>query len=203
MRLPDLPEVEPPPSPWPEGSVHGRFQLLHNDHLEYILSAKKLCDFLWVGITQYAVTPEHMNPLGRHRERPEANPLTYFERVQIIREALGDCGVSREVYDFVPFPIETPSALPAFLPRHVVCFTTICEEWNREKIRVLESNGYSVHVLWERVPKGIQGTDVRESIARGDSAWKEMVPSASVRAVERLDLRNRLRSLLSGGNEER
>ncbi len=60
------------------GSVHGRFQPFHNEHLEYVLAAQRLCDYLWVGITKYDITSTDSNLLGRHRERPESNPLTFF-----------------------------------------------------------------------------------------------------------------------------
>jgi nicotinamide mononucleotide adenylyltransferase len=179
-----------------EGSAHGRFQPLHNEHLEYILEAKSRCGFLWIGITRFDTSSEHLNPLGRHRERPEANPLNYYERLTIIREALLDSGVPPSDFTFVPFPIETPAALPVFLPKHIVCYTTICEEWNKEKIRLLQSEGYKVEVLWERMPKRIQGTDIREWIANGEQRWKGLVPPATVRGVERFDLQDRIRRLL-------
>jgi nicotinamide mononucleotide adenylyltransferase len=35
------------------GVVHGRFQPFHNGHLEYVLSAKQKCDFLYVGIAMW------------------------------------------------------------------------------------------------------------------------------------------------------
>ena len=180
-----------------EGSAHGRFQPLHNEHLEYVLAAKERCEFLWVGITRFDISAEHLNPLGRHRERPEANPLTYYERVTIIRQALMDSGIPPSEFEFTPFPIETPSALSLFLPKHVVCYTTICEEWNREKIRLLEGEGYKVEVLWERIPKQLQGTDVREAIASGDERWKTMVPPATIRGVERFGVVERLQRLLN------
>ena len=79
-----------------EESAHGRFQPFHNEHLEYVLAAQGLCDFLWIGITKYDVTSTDLNPLGAVRERPENNPLTFFERAQIIRGSLIEAGVSAE-----------------------------------------------------------------------------------------------------------
>jgi len=72
-----------------DASVHGRFQVLHNDHLEYILEAKKRCQHLWIGITKYDI--DHLNPLGRHRERPESNPLTLMR------------GLMRQSFHLSPF----------------------------------------------------------------------------------------------------
>src|SRR5437867_9533803 len=114
------------------GSAHGRFQPLHNDHLEYLRSAADKCEFLWIGITMPDITPLHLKPLGRHRERADANPLTYFERISIISAALVDAGISRSSFGFVPFPIETPLSLTNYLPIEIPCFTTICDQWNRD-----------------------------------------------------------------------
>lgn len=176
-----------------EGSAHGRFQPFHNEHLKYVLAAKDKCEFLWIGITKYDLDLE-VSPLGRERERPENNPLTYFERVSIIREALTEAGISRQSFGFIPFPIEHPAKLKQFLATSVLCFTTICEEWNREKIRVLENQGYKVEVLWEREKK-VTGRGIREQILAGSKGWQKDVPSATARAVERLDLATRLRTL--------
>jgi len=179
-----------------EASVHGRFQPLHNAHLEYIATAKKCCRHLWIGITKYDA--DHLNPLGRHRDKPEANPLTYFERIQIIREALIDVGINPSEFSFVPFPIEHPSALPLFLPHSIPCITTICEDWNREKIQLLKDAGYKIIILWEREPKEITGSKIRADIAAGGVGWQHPVPAATIRAVKRLSLHERLRLLHKG-----
>jgi nicotinamide-nucleotide adenylyltransferase len=175
-----------------EASAHGRFQPFHNDHLEYVLAAQSLCDFLWIGITKYDVTSTDLNPLGAVRERPGNNPLTFFERAHIIRESLVDAGVPRGAFGFVPFPIETPQRLHSFMATWVPCYTTICEQWNRDKIDVLKAQGYDVRVLWERPTKKITGAVVRNDIIEGGSTWRSIVPAATARAVEQLDLRDRL-----------
>ena len=154
------------------GSVHGRFQPFHNEHLEYVLSAKKLFDYLWIGITKYDITRTDSNPLGRHRERPESNPLTFFERINIVSDALMEEGIDRDQFGFVPFPIETPQRLPAFMPTTIPCYTTICEPWNQEKIDVLKGLGYNVKVLYEKNPKLISGAEIRKDIVAGGEWWK-------------------------------
>jgi len=179
------------------GSVHGRFQPFHNEHLEYALAAKERCGFLWVGITKYDTTPSEFTPLGRPRERPENNPLTYFERISIISESLIDAGVRPGSFGFVPFPIETPHRLREFMPVSIPCLTTVCEDWNKEKIKILRGYGYTVTVLWERNQKLVTGGAIREEIIRGGSSWQSLVPPATVRAVEFLNLRDRLVKLKS------
>jgi nicotinamide mononucleotide adenylyltransferase len=178
-------------------SVHGRFQPFHNDHLEYVLAAKQRCEFLWIGITKYDITQSEFTPLGRPRERPENNPLSYFERINIISESLTAAGMEPGNFGFVPFPIETPERLPGFMPITIPCLTTVCEEWNREKIKILRSYGYTVSVLWERSQKLVSGGVIRENIINGGSEWKSMVPAATARAVGLLELRQRLIRLRS------
>jgi len=178
-----------------EGSAHGRFQPFHNGHLEYVLEAQRRCRFLWIGITKYDIDTSELSPLGRHREKPENNPLTYHERVVMIKGALLASGVSRDAFTFIPFPIEKPNKLLQFLPVSVRCFTTIYEEWNREKIQVLKSQGYEVIVLWEREQKEISGGDIREDIIRGGSRWRGMVPATTVQFAEKFELQERLKRL--------
>jgi nicotinamide mononucleotide adenylyltransferase len=179
------------------GSVHGRFQPFHNEHLEYALAAKDRCDFLWIGITKYDITPSEFTPLGRPRERPENNPLTYFERISIIAEALVDAGIAKGSFAFVPFPIETPQRLPEFMPTSVPCFTTVCEDWNKEKIHILRGYGYTVNVLWERTKKLVSGGEIRADIIKGGTAWRSMVPAATARALDTLNIHDRLIKLRS------
>ncbi|MCU1268864.1 MAG: cytidyltransferase-related domain protein [Acidobacteriaceae bacterium] len=179
--------------PLREGSVHGRFQPFHNGHLEYVLAAQKQCSLLWIGITKFDISEP--SPLARIRERPENNPLTYHQRLTMIRAALSESGIGQDEFAFVPFPIETPTKLTQFLPTSVPCFTTVYEEWNKEKILVLQSQGYEVRVLWERQQKAISGGEIRTDIIAGGSRWKAMVPSATVRLAEEFHLAERLRAL--------
>jgi nicotinamide-nucleotide adenylyltransferase len=177
-----------------EGSAHGRFQPFHLGHLEYVKAAKEECDYLWVGITKYDVSLGAMNPLGTRREQPANNPFTYYERVKMITGALVEEGVAPSEFGFIPFPIETPGHLPAFLPKTVPCFTTICEEWNRQKIAVLEEAGYLVRVLWEK-PKLISAAEVRESLIAGDELWRSKVPRSVAVELEAMNASERLRSI--------
>ena len=179
----------------PVGSVHGRFQPFHNEHLEYVLAAKKRCGYLWIGITKHDITSADLNLLGAHRELPQNNPLTFFERVEMIRDSLLNASIPAAEFSFTPFPIEMPAHLSNFLPHAIPCFTTICEEWNRRKIKVLRDLGYSVEVLWERESKAITGSIIRKHLIDGSAEWRSMVPPAVADALDRLNLVARLRAL--------
>lgn len=175
------------------GSVHGRFQPLHKEHLEYLLEAKKRCRFLWIGITQYNIKNLSNSPNDRHREVPFNNPLTYFERVEMITNALIDEGISSCEFGIIPFPIETPELLPDFLPTNIPIYTTICEEWNKHKISVLTNVGYKVIVLWERNGKLFEGASIRLGISQGDNAWENAVPAATKQIIAKYSVHSRLK----------
>ena len=177
-------------------SAHGRFQPLHNGHMEYLLTAKSRCDFLWIGIT--APDPTDLRRYrDTSREKAENNPLSYFERVGIITDAFVDAGVPRNEFGVVPFPIETPEHLVNYLPTSVPCLTTIYDDWNRQKIAALTRLGYRVEVLYERSTKEISGASIRAEILRGSDQWTPLVPRATVRGVRDYDVAGRLRRLVA------
>jgi nicotinamide mononucleotide adenylyltransferase len=180
-------------------SVHGRFQPFHDGHLKYVLSAFERCDYLWIGITKCELSTD-ASSFRRARETPENNPLTFFERITIIGAALIDRGIDQTRFGFVPFPIEIPERLPYFMPTSIPCYTTVCDAWNEEKIQLLTKLGYTVSVLYRENPKQVSGSVIRKDIAEGGEVWKTMVPQATVREVEKLDLRNRLLRLQASEN---
>lgn len=177
------------------GSVHGRFQPFHNGHLEYVLRAMDKCSHLYVGITQYqSENLVNASDLAPHRAMHSENPLTFFERLQCIRRALEDGDVQPDRYTVIPFPIEQPTSLPEFLPTTVPIFTTIYDEWNREKVRLLSRQGYEVLVLWERRNKAISGSQVRAALVDGTLESEGWVSPSVLRYLADIGLRERLKS---------
>ncbi|MDP8161669.1 hypothetical protein QJU89_01180 [Pasteurella skyensis] len=159
------------------GSVHGRFQPFHNEHLDYILEAKKRCDFLWIGLTKY--DRENLTNECSHRELDSSNPWMYSERVMMIRLALLEAGIPLSKFAFIPFPIDDPHKISLYIPENVICYTTIREMWNIEKIKRLEKYGYQVYVLKEDYSEDrLQGTNIRELIRNNNPSWTTMVPKA-------------------------
>lgn len=173
-------------------AVHGRFQPFHSGHMEYVLEAKRRCRFLWIGITQFNISALMATAGDPHRQTPFNNPMTFFERVEIISNCLRGEGICDTEFACVPFPIETPEYLPNFLPTSIPMFTTICEPWNNRKIELLEQIGYRVIVLWERGHKDHEGVTIRRLILEGDDMWQEHVPEASRQAITKYGIRDRL-----------
>jgi nicotinamide-nucleotide adenylyltransferase len=61
------------------GVIHGRFQIVHNDHLKYLLAGKKLADIWSWGLP----TRSHVGP-ARKVTTPKKkailwHPLTYYD----------------------------------------------------------------------------------------------------------------------------
>jgi len=178
------------------GVIHGRFQILHNDHVKFLLAGKKLCDHLIVGITNPDPSLTKAHESNPHRSTLIANPMTYYERYVMIRETLLENGLELSEFSIVPFPINVPDLLKYYVPMDVVFFLSIYDGWGRQKKEYLEELGLKVHVLWE-VPleeKGLSGSDIRNSMLKGEP-WEHFLPVAAVKLVKKWDIITRIREL--------
>jgi nicotinamide-nucleotide adenylyltransferase len=175
------------------GVIHGRFQILHNDHMKYILSGKALCEHLVIGITNPDPVLTKKESADPKRDDRFANPLTYYERYIIINAALKKSGLDPDEFSIVPFPINLPELYQYYVPMDAVFFLTIYDNWGRQKQRYFNSLGLATHVLWE-VPyekKGISACEIRDRIKKGEP-WDHLVPPAVSRFVKDWDISVRL-----------
>ena len=183
-------------SNYPIGVIHGRFQILHNDHLKYLLAGKKLCDHLIVGIANPDPSQSRYTKANPHRNTEFANPLTYYERFILIQEALLEYDSSLTEFSIVPFPINTPDLISYYVPMDAVFFLTIYDEWGRKKKTIFEQLGVNIHLLWE-VPleeKGLRSKDIRELIFQ-DKKWDHLVPQSVAKSLKNWDIRTRLKEI--------
>ena len=160
------------------GIVHGRFQILHKEHIKYILAAKEKCSHLIVGITNFDCYFEGAKTCVEdpHRVCLNENPLSYYERYEMIKIALLAESIPLEDFSIVPFPIDEPSRIKNFLPTDEVFFLTIYDDWGRKKLRILKELGFKVEVLYEKTlkEKHISSSMRRERI-RKEESWEELV----------------------------
>jgi len=182
------------------GVIHGRFQVLHNDHLKYLMAGFRLCGHLVVGITNpdpYLTRQDQADPF---RSDVASNPLTYFERYLMVRAALREQGVPSDRFSVVPLPVNFPELYKYYVPTDAVFFLTIYDDWGRRKRELFESLGLRIHVLWEVSPekKGISGSDVRSRMSEGRS-WEDMVPRSVAELAKAWDIPSRLRIANSPG----
>lgn len=178
------------------GVIHGRFQVLHFKHMEYILAAKMRCRKLYIGITNPDMLHAKMSANDQNRGTKAGNPLSYLERCEMIRRALREFKVPDSEYEFIPFPINYPEYITQYAPKDAVYFMGIYDEWDEEKYKILRSLDLDIHVLWrkELKEKGITGLQVRGLIAT-DQKWDHLVPKSVYAYLTESQLDKRIKRL--------
>ena len=176
------------PAPYDIGVIHGRFQVLHNDHLKYLLAGRALCRHLVVGITNpepQLVREETADP---HRSTPLANPLTYFERYHLVKAALTEQELTPDAYSIVPLPINLPERYRYYVPMDAVFFVSIYDAWGERKQSYFQSLGLRTHILRRVSPeeKGLSAGDIRRLMVER-RPWEHLVPPipARLQALEK------------------
>lgn len=180
------------------GVIHGRFQLLHNAHMKYLLAGKERCEHLVIGICNPEVDLTKYTGANPHRSKQSSNPLTYFERMECIKYSLLEVGVKQEEFDIVPFPINFPEKIFNYAPQNAKYYMTIYDEWGEEKFKSLEEDlKLDVEVLWRVTleEKGISASDVRKCIQKGKE-WKQYVPHFVYQYITENKLDIRIKKLL-------
>jgi nicotinamide mononucleotide adenylyltransferase len=175
------------------GVIHGRFQILHNDHLRYLLSGKAFCKHLVVGITNPDPGLTKKESTDVKRDDPGANPLTYYERYILVYESLKEAGVKSDEFSIVPFPISMPDLYQYYVPLDAVYFLVIYDDWGKQKYDYFKSQGLKTHILREVPPeeKGISSSDVRDRILK-DEPWKNLVPPVVALYIKKWNIKDRL-----------
>ncbi|KMZ55777.1 nicotinate-nucleotide adenylyltransferase [Dorea sp. D27] len=178
------------------GVVNGRFQVFHLKHMEYLLAAKMRCNKLYIGLTNPDNTYVRETVNDENRSAKSANPLTYYERCQMIRGALREFNVPDVEYEFIPFPINRPEYILQYAPQDAVYYMGICDDWDEEKYKILRSLGLEIEILWRREPeeKGITASWIRSCIAT-DEEWAHLVPKSVYEYLTGNDLDLRIRRL--------
>jgi len=161
------------------GVIHGRFQVLHNDHLKYLLAGKQRCRHLVVGITNPDPTLTGKDEADVKRADKASNPFTYYERFLMVRASLVEAGLGLDEFSVVPLPINFPHLYRYYVPLDAVFYLTIYDEWGEKKLKMFQQMGLQTEILWRRPRqnKGLTATEVRKMIAAGGE-WRHMVPMA-------------------------
>lgn len=175
------------------GIIHGRFQLLHNGHLEYLLEGMKRCEYLLIGITSPDRDDTKYTAANPHRSLSRSNPMTYYERFEMIKLAMLDCSIPREKFDIVPFPINVPEKLFNYVPKNGKYLMTLYDEWSQEKYEILTALGCDIEVMWERKneQKITSGSEVRSKIVHGEP-WEALVPKSVYQFIRSHEIDKRI-----------
>jgi len=175
--------------------IHGRFQVLHNDHLAYLLAGMALCSHLVVGITNPDPLLTRVESADLKRSNPADNPLTYFERYLLVRAALEEAGIAPSRFSVVPFPINLPELYKYYVPLDALFFISIYDEWGKRKLEYFGALGLKIHVLRNvaREQKGLSATDIRRRMAH-DEPWEDLVPPVVAALMKKWNIPGRLRT---------
>jgi nicotinamide mononucleotide adenylyltransferase len=164
------------------GCVTGRFQPVHDQHLELFALALAECAHLVVAVTNPDTGARHTEPTSTHRHTPAANPFTYYERVRLLTAALRGAGLAERT-TVVPFDLTRPQVWPQYVPPHARQFVRVYGPWERDKAARLAAV-YPVTVL-DGDPAGkVDATGIRALLARG--GWDTAVPPATVPVLREL-----------------
>ena len=166
----------------PLGCVTGRFQPVHADHLRLCEVALSTCEVVAVGITNPDPTTRRAEPTSGHRHTAEANPFTYWERLELLRAALGH--VLHRVR-FVPFDLARPELWSGYVPLHAVQHVGVSSPWETEKVRRLTLAGYRVVEVPGDPLARRTSTAVRAAMRAG-AGWEALVLPATVEPLRRL-----------------
>ena len=184
------------------GVIHGRFQVLHLGHLEYLLAGKKRCEKLIIGICNPDIYTIKYSEVCPHRSLNSSNPLSYYERYEMIKNVMLEAGIQLDEFEIVPFPINIPEFIHNYVPLNATFYMTIYDEWGEEKERILSGLNVKIDVMWKRTLKDrlTSGSEVRELIYE-DKEWKHLVPNATYDYLINNGLDKRIKQILSQESE--
>lgn len=167
----------------PLGMIHGRFQPFHNGHLEYLHLALGRSDSLLVGITNPDPFQTAEEDTSTHRHRADANPFTFYQRLEMIRCTTMDEGIDPSRITIIPFPVNLPERWRYYVPAHAHHFVRVFSAWEQTKVDRLAAGGFAVDILTPGATKDVEATEVRRRLAAGED-WRALVPAAVARIIE-------------------
>lgn len=168
----------------PLGCVTGRFQPVHEQHLELVGLALQECAHVIVAVTNPDSGARHTEPTSAHRHTAAANPFSYVERAWLLDAALRGEGLG-EVTTVVPFDLTRPGVWAEYVPRRARQFVRVYSDWEREKADRLAAAGYPLELLDGDPSAKVDATDIRAALASGHG-WEELVPPAVVPVLREL-----------------
>ena len=160
----------------------GRFQPIHNGHIEVIEQILREVDELVIGIgsAQESHTLE--------------NPFTAGERVLMISKALAERGVDVSKVHIIPIPDVKNNSIWVSHVRSLCPPFSIAYSGNALVQRLFVEAGFEVRSPPPFKREEYWGTEVRDRMLKGGH-WEELVPRAVVEVVREINALDRLRNL--------
>lgn len=174
--------------------IHGRFQVVHYDHMKYLSAGRAHCRHLVIGITNPDPTTIRDDPADPGRSQPQSNLLTYYERHCLLHAACLEQAWGTETFSIVPFPVNQPALYQYYVPMDATFLLTIYDDWGEKKLELFKSLGLKTHVMWKKPlsEKGMTSTEVRRRIAAGEH-WDHMVPSAAAKLMKKMGMVDKIK----------
>lgn len=163
--------------------VTGRFQPLHDQHLELFEIALAHCEHLIIAITNPDPGARQAEPSSAHRHTAQANPFTYYERVRLIKVAISARALEARC-TLVPFDLVRKEIWPQYVPLAARQFVRCYGDWEREKARWFEAGGYPVTLIEGLAFNRHSASTIRASMRAGGDAWQRLVPVATLTLLE-------------------
>jgi len=165
--------------------VTGRFQPVHEQHLELFDTALRDADHLVIAVTNPDPGARRVEPTSEHRHLAESNPFTYFERVWLLRAALDARGLTART-TIVPFDLTRPACWGDYVPLRARQLVRVYSDWEREKAQRLAEAGYPVTVLDGDPAARISASDIRAQLRDGSATWQDLLPEPVAQALVEL-----------------
>jgi len=167
--------------------IHGRFQPFHNGHFDYLVQALAKVQYLVVGITDPDPTSVAEVGSDSHRHLQDANPFSYYSRLQMItKSVLLYDNICERLTDItiVPFPIHFPSLWKEYVPPNVVQLIRLIDPWDKKKQQMFLEYGFDVIIL--DGTRLVSGTEIRKYIFSNNPIWRQKVPHGSQKIIKTL-----------------
>ena len=160
--------------------VIGRFQPLHNGHMEVLRKCAEESDHLIVGIGSAQISHD-----------PD-NPFTAGERYMMISESLKDMGIT----DFSIVPIEDLNRYSVWVAHVVSMVPPFKRVYTNNPMtrRLFQEAGYEVRRSPMYNRSVYSGTEVRRRIA-ADEEWRSLVPCAVSEIIDSIDGVGRIKDI--------
>lgn len=158
--------------------VTGRFQPVHDQHLELFELAMRRAEHLVVAVTNPDPSARQEEATSTHRHRPSANPFTYYERSRLLGAALAEHGLTART-TIVPFDLTRPAHWSDYVPLHALHLVRAYSAWERHKAELLADAGYQVELMEGDPETRLSSSDIRSQIEQG-RGWESLVPGSIV-----------------------
>lgn len=170
--------------------ITGRFQPLHRDHLRLMLDAAGQAERLIVAITNPYPANTRVFRESDHRHRPDANPFTFLERLELVRVALAANDMPPTRFVVVPFDLGAPGTWPYLVPLQATQVAGVKSGWELAKLQMFADAGYPTLAVRVDALSALSSTAVREAmLSEARDVWTQMVPPATVPLLDDLLLR--------------